>query len=45
MVVVTLTMANGYVFNNKMPVSELRGFLAKAAMVLQPGETLTYVAV
>lgn len=42
---VTLTMRNGYVFNNRMPAAELRTFLANAAAVLQPGETLTYVEV
>ena len=41
---VTITRADGYVFNHQVRQDQLRQWLADAATVLLPGETLSYVA-
>lgn len=43
---VTLTRADGYVFNNAFPtLTEAREFMAQASSVLFPGETLRLTAI
>lgn len=42
MFTVTITKPCGYVFNHAVSRAGLREFLANAASVLLPGETLTY---
>ena len=41
---VTITRADGYEFNHQVRQDQLRQWLADAATVLLPGETLSYVA-
>ena len=41
---VTITRADGYVFNHQVEQSRLREFLRDAGSVLMPGETMTYLA-
>lgn len=42
---VTIKCADGYTFNNGFEtVEQVRDFLRRATLVLQPGETLTWCA-
>ena len=41
---VTIRRPDGYVYNHQIPQHMLRQWLADAATVLLPGETLSYVA-
>lgn len=41
---VTITCADGYVFNHRVRQDQLRQWLMDAGSVLLPGETLSYVA-
>lgn len=44
MFIVTITRADGYVFNHQVDVRRLKSFLAEASSVLLPGEALSYRA-
>lgn len=44
MYIVTMTRADGHVFNHEVSEANLRDFLAQYASVLFPGETLSFRA-